>query len=72
MRICDLLERFDINDRDFDDNNATVGGWAIQLLGGYPAKGDLLNFENLTATSKATQNLRALRLRINVNEKQSV
>ena len=69
MRIYDLLEAFDIDDRDFDDDNATVGGWAIEQLGGYPAKGDTFDFENLTITIKAIKNLRVTRLLIKVNEK---
>lgn len=27
MRIEDFLDEMDIDDRDFDDDNATVGGW---------------------------------------------
>ncbi len=69
MRVYDFLEEFDIDDRDFDDDNATVGGWAIEQLGGYPAKGDTFDFENLTITVKQLQNLRITRLIVRVNEK---
>ena len=69
MRVYDFLEEFEINDRDFDDDNATVGGWAIEQLGGYPAKGDTFDFENLTVTVKQLQNLRITRLTVKVNEK---
>ena len=70
MRIYDLLDEFDIDDDDFDDDNATVGGWAIEQLGGYPAKGDSFDFENLTVTVKQIKNLRVTRLLIKVHEKQ--
>jgi len=70
MRIYDLLDEFDIDDDDFDDDNATVGGWAIEQLGGYPAKGDSFDFENLTVTVKQIRNLRVQRLLIKVHEKQ--
>ncbi|MBO6062060.1 MAG: HlyC/CorC family transporter, partial [Clostridia bacterium] len=69
MRIYDLLDEFDIDDDDFDDDNATVGGWAIEQLGGYPAKGESFDFENLTVTVKQIQNLRVTRLTIKVHEK---
>ncbi len=69
MRIYDLLDEFDIDDDDFDDDNATVGGWAIEQLGGYPAKGDSFDFENLTVTVKQIQNLRVTRLLIKVHER---
>ena len=69
MRIYDLLDEFEIDDDDFDDDNATVGGWAIEQLGGYPAKGDSFDFENLTVTVKQIQNLRVTRLLIKVHEK---
>ena len=69
MRIYDLLDAFDIDDDDFDDDNATVGGWAIEQLGGYPAKGESFDFENLTVTVKQIKNLRVTRLSIKVHEK---
>lgn len=69
MRVYDFLEEFEIDDRDFDDDNATVGGWAIEQLGGYPARGDTFDFEHLTITVKQLQNLRITRLTVKVNEK---
>lgn len=69
MRIYDLFDELDIDDEDFDDDNATVGGWAIEQLGGYPAKGESFDFENLTVTVKQIQNLRVTRLLIKVHEK---
>lgn len=70
MRIYDLFDEFEIDDENFDDDNATVGGWAIEQLGGYPAKGESFDFENLTVTVKQIQNLRVTRLTIKVHEKQ--
>ncbi len=70
MRIYDLFDELEIDDEDFDDDNATVGGWAIEQLGGYPAKGESFDFENLTVTVKQMQNLRVTRLVIKVHEKE--
>lgn len=67
MRIYDFLEELDIDDRDFDDDNATVGGWAIEMLGGYPEKGDVFEYKNLTITVKEIRNMRVLEVQVKVN-----
>ena len=67
--IYDFLEEFEIDDRDFDDDNATVGGFAIEQLGGYPARGESFDFEHLTITVKQLQNLRVTRVLVKVNPK---
>ena len=69
MRIYDFLEEFEIDDKDFDDDNATVGGFAIEQLGGYPARGESFDFEHLTITVKQLQNLRVTRVLVKVNPK---
>lgn len=69
MRVYDFLEEFEIDDRDFDDDNTTVGGWAIEQLGSYPARGDSFDFEHLSITVKQLQNLRITRLIVKVNPK---
>ena len=46
-----------------------MGGWAIEQLGGYPAKGDSFDYEHLTVTVKQLKNLRITRLTVKVNEK---
>lgn len=62
MRTEDLFEELDIDDRDFDDDNATLGGWAIEMLGGYPKVGDEFSYRNLTIKVKELKNLRVVRL----------
>lgn len=66
MRIEDFFEELDIDDRDFDDDNATLGGWAIEMLGGYPKVGDTFEYKNLFITVKKLQNLRVLKLLVKV------
>lgn len=66
MRIYDFFEELDIDDRDFDDDNATFGGWAIEMLGDYPKVGDSFDYKNLTITVKKLQNLRVTRLAVQV------
>ena len=66
MRIYDFFDELDIDDRDFDDDNATLGGWAIEMLGDYPKAGDMFEYKNLTVTVKKLQNLRVVRLAVKV------
>ncbi len=66
MRIEDFFDALDIDDRDFDDDNATLGGWAIEMLGDYPKVGDIFEYKNLTITVKKLQNRRVVRLGIRV------
>lgn len=66
MRIEDFFEELDVDDRDFDDDNATVGGWAIGMLGDYPRAGDSFRYENLIVTVKKLQNRRVLRVAVTV------
>lgn len=68
MRIYDFFDEMDIDDKDFDDDNATLGGWAIQMLGDYPNEGDKFEYKNLEITVKEMDNLRVVKLSVKVNE----
>jgi len=68
MRIYDFFDEMDIDDKDFDDDNTTLGGWAIQMLGGYPKEGDKFEYKNLEITVKEIDNLRVTKLAVKVNE----
>jgi len=67
MRIEDFFEELDIDDRDFDDDNTTLGGWAIEQLGRYPRVGDRFDYRNLTITIKKRRKLRVIRLLVQVH-----
>jgi CBS domain containing-hemolysin-like protein len=67
MRIEDFFEELDIDDRDFDDDNTTLGGWAIEQIGRYPRVGDRFNYRNLTVTVKKRRKLRVIRLLVQVH-----
>ena len=70
MSIYDFLDEMDIDDRDFDDSNATLGGWAIEMIGGYPSKGDTFTYENLTLTVTSLSRHRVERLTVKVGPKE--
>lgn len=67
MRIYDFFDALDMDDRDFDDDNTTLGGWCIEMLGRYPKVGDSFNYKNLTITVKRRRNMRVTRLLVRVH-----
>ena len=67
MRLADFLEEFDKDAEDLHDDNATVGGWAVQQLGGYPKLHETFDFENLSITIIKRSKLRVTRLRVEVD-----
>ena len=58
----DFFAEFDKDEEEIDDDNATVGGWAVEMLGGYPKLRESFTFEDLTVTILKRNNLRVLRL----------
>ncbi len=64
MRTTDLFDELEMDERDFDDDNATLGGWTIEMLGGYPKVGDSFVYKNLTITVKRRHNMRVTKLTI--------
>jgi len=64
VSISELLERFDLDDKDVDSDYVTLGGWAIEMLGGYPQVGDSFRFKNLTVTVAEMDDLRITLLRV--------
>ena len=50
MVISDFLEVVGIREDDFDADSSTVGGWTMEMFGGYPKAGDSFEYENFTVT----------------------
>ena len=66
MRIEDFFDEVEFDDRDFDDDNATVGGFVVEQLGRYAETGDQVDYENLSFTVLETDNRRIERLKVEV------
>lgn len=62
MRLEDFFDELDIDDRDLDEDNTTLGGWTVAEVGRYPRVGDSFNYKNLTITVKKREKLRVIRL----------
>ncbi|MCR4805017.1 MAG: hemolysin family protein [Clostridia bacterium] len=62
MRIEDFFDEVDLDIEELDDDNATVGGWAIEMLGGYPLVGDSFEYKNVRLTVTETEGMRVTEL----------
>ena len=50
MILSDFLELVGLNEDDVDAESNTVGGWTIEMFGGFPQEGDSFTYRNLTVT----------------------
>ncbi len=69
MRLEDFFDEFDVDiedDTDFDDDNTTVGGWAITRLDGDYHAGDTFTYENLAVTVTEVGDKRVERVAVEV------
>ncbi|MCQ2561409.1 MAG: hemolysin family protein [Clostridia bacterium] len=62
MRIEDFFDELDMDEKDFDDDNATMGGWAIEMLGDYAETGEQFSYKNITFTVTETDGMRVTQL----------
>ncbi len=68
MSIYDFLDEVGHDSDHFEGDYTTLGGWAIEMLGGYPNAGDSFDYENLTITVTETDDLRVTELSVVVRE----
>lgn len=68
MSISDFLELLEWDKGSFETDSSTVGGWTIEMFGAFPTVSQSFDYENLTVTVLAMDNLRARRLRVQINE----
>lgn len=48
MVISDFVELMELNEEEFDPESETVGGWTMEMFGGFPKVGDSFRYENFT------------------------
>jgi CBS domain containing-hemolysin-like protein len=66
MRIYDFFDEVEVDDRDYDEDNATVGGWAMDQLDGNPEIGASFSYKNLTLTVKKLDGRRIEELSVTI------
>lgn len=64
MNVFSMLEDLEIDDRDFDSDYNTVGGWAMEMLGHIPQAGEQYTYKNLTVTVMVVEEQRIISLRV--------
>ena len=62
--IADFFEEADIDDRDFESDYTTVGGWAIEMLEGEPHEGDSFEYKNLYVLISEMEEMRVVKLTV--------
>ncbi|MBE6038134.1 MAG: HlyC/CorC family transporter [Anaerofustis stercorihominis] len=64
MNVYDFLDHLELDDKDFESEYTTVGGWAIEMLEGNPSENDSFVYENITVTVKQMQDMRVTQLEV--------
>jgi CBS domain containing-hemolysin-like protein len=68
MRLEDFFDEFDMeqDEEEIGDDNATIGGWAIEKLESYPRVGDSFTYKDLKFTVTECDEMRVLSLKVQV------
>jgi CBS domain containing-hemolysin-like protein len=69
LGIYEFLEYFDVNDREFEENFVTMGGWAIDILDGFPKIGESFEYRNMLVTVTEMDDLRVIKMRVEIRPK---
>lgn len=69
MNIYDFFELVDYDDRDFELEYTTIGGWCTEVLEKFPQVGDTFEFANLKITIIDAEAMRVGTVRVEVTEK---
>lgn len=64
LPLGDLLEMADLEDDAADFESETVGGWVMELVGGFAAAGDTLTYKDLHVTVLETDDKRVEKIRV--------
>ena len=67
MNVFELLEELEQDDRDFDSDYNTVGGWAMEMLGHIPCAGEAYAYKNLQITVEQVEEKRIIALRVEIS-----
>lgn len=69
MNVFDFFEAIEFNEGDFESEYTTVGGWAIEMLEGFPEEGATFEYENLVVTIDNIEDHRITKLTVAVKPK---
>lgn len=66
MNIHDLFDLLDYDDRDFESEYTTVGGWCTEVLNRFPEVGDEFDFENYHITILQMDGIRVEKISLEI------
>ena len=69
MNIYDFFELIDYDDRDFESEYTTVGGWCTDVLEKFPEPGDHFDFANITVEITEADKMRVGKVHVTVHPK---
>lgn len=64
MNIYDFFDLVEYNDKEFESEYTTVGGWCTDVLGKFPEVGDHFEFENLKVSIIEVDGMRVEKVKI--------
>lgn len=64
MNVFELLEELDVDDKEFDSDYNTAGGWAMEMLGHIPEPGEQYSYKNLLITVASVEEQRITSLSV--------
>lgn len=68
MNIYDFFDLVHVDDKDFESEYTTIGGWSTEMLEKFPQKGDQFSFENLDVTIEEVDDFRVEKVKVEINE----
>lgn len=70
ISIYDFLEYFEIDERDFDSDYTTVGGWVIEMLNGFPEAQASFQYQHLKVWVQEITEHRILTVRVEAGQRE--
>lgn len=70
MNIYDFFELVEYDDKDFETEYTTFGGWCTDVLEKFPEVNDSFDFANFTVTIISVENVRVGKARIEIREEE--
>lgn len=68
MNINDFFDLVDFDDRDFESDYSTIGGWCAEELDKVPEQGDKFDYENLSIEVLNVDERRVEKVKVIINE----
>lgn len=68
MNIYDFFELVEYDDKDFESEYTTVGGWCTDVLEKFPEVNDTFEFHNLTISIVSADKMRVGTIKVKINE----